>query len=317
VPAEFATLGRDKLLALPRHQTVFFFAVGPLEDHGEHLPLDLDLREAGWLCRASAERLERELPGWTGVAMPALALGVDSDTTELAVRVRPHVLRDWLVDACRSLSRLGFVHFVCFSGHLGPRQLTAIEEAGQMIALRGMFGLGQLRSLLAAAGLSKARRPCLVSASSALVPGAVVRASPFWPDPKEHGGKRDFSVALRILPRESLPDEKALRALKPSNQDREQEGFIGRALLRSRHELKGSWGHPEEATPEEGERLLQGALDTVFPKLRAVWGGASANALFRSWYSVIPPNRSFFKSWVLAILILLIFGAWIWVWMQR
>src|SRR4051812_27649026 len=126
-------LRRTELDALPKSQTVFFFGVGPLEDHGPHLRMGLDVAEAEWLCRSAAERLEKEKPGWVGVLMPSVPLGIDSDTTELAITVRPHVLRDWLVDACRSLRRAGFSHFVCFSGHLGPRQLTAIEEAGKIL----------------------------------------------------------------------------------------------------------------------------------------------------------------------------------------
>src|SRR4051812_45382976 len=113
MPLEFTRLSREGLDTLPRDRTVFFFGVGPLEDHGPHLPLGLDPLEARWMCEATAERLEREKPGWRGVLMPSLPLGIDSNTTALALTVRAHVLRDWLVDACRGLSRAGFVHFVC------------------------------------------------------------------------------------------------------------------------------------------------------------------------------------------------------------
>src|ERR1700722_5441606 len=120
MPLEFSSLTRAKLDALPKQSTVFFFGVGPLEDHGPHLPLGLDLFEASWMCKATAERLEAEKSGWVGVLMPPFAAGLEGNTTELALTVRPHVLRDWLVDTCRSLRALGFQQFVCFSGHLGP-----------------------------------------------------------------------------------------------------------------------------------------------------------------------------------------------------
>src|SRR5262245_6260381 len=124
MPIEFAKSSATRLEALSRASTVFFFPVGPMEDHGPHLPLGLDVAEAGQMCRMAAERLEREMPGWTGVLMPAAPLGIDSNTRRLAWTVRAHVLRDWLVDSCLSLGRAGFVHFVCFSGNLGPKQLT-------------------------------------------------------------------------------------------------------------------------------------------------------------------------------------------------
>ncbi|MCM2322771.1 MAG: creatininase family protein, partial [Oligoflexia bacterium] len=133
MPFDFAAISSDQLRSLPRSRTVFFFPVGPLEDHGPHLPMGLDLYEARRLCELAAERTEKELPGWTAVLMPPAPLGLEGNTTSLVLSVRGHVLRDWLVDACSALIRQGFLHFACFSGHLGPRQLTAIEDAGKII----------------------------------------------------------------------------------------------------------------------------------------------------------------------------------------
>src|SRR4051812_7414411 len=98
-------LSASKLQRLPKNQTVFFFSVGPWEDHGPHLPLNIDLLEAQALCQRAAERMEKEMPGWVGVLLPPLPIGVDSNTTALALTVRSHVLRDWLVDICLALSR--------------------------------------------------------------------------------------------------------------------------------------------------------------------------------------------------------------------
>src|SRR3954454_20392093 len=127
MPIDFNKLSTIHLASLPHDKTVFFFSVGPMDDHGPHLPLSLDLQEATWLSQLSAERLEQQKPGWTAVIMPGTFFGIECNTTRATLRVRPHVLRDWLVDSCISLVHLGFLHFVCFSGHLGPRQLTAIE----------------------------------------------------------------------------------------------------------------------------------------------------------------------------------------------
>src|ERR1700692_4462404 len=113
MPIEFQKISSQNLKTLIRQKTVFFFPVGPLEDHGPHLPMGLDLSEAQELCKLTAERLEREMPGWNAVLMPAAPLGIDSDTQVFALTVRAHVLRDWLVDACRSLTRAGFFHYVC------------------------------------------------------------------------------------------------------------------------------------------------------------------------------------------------------------
>src|ERR1700744_4230787 len=97
---ELKNLTSAQVQALSREKTVFFFSVGPLEDHGPHLPMGLDLLEAEHCCELAADCLSEQMPGWVGIKMPSIPLGIDSNTTQFAITVRPHVLRDWLVDAC-------------------------------------------------------------------------------------------------------------------------------------------------------------------------------------------------------------------------
>lgn len=283
-------------------RTVFFFPVGGLEDHGAHLPLGLDLIEAQRLCALAAEKLEREISGWKGVIMPGAPLGVQSNTTELAITVRAHVLRDWLVDSCRSLERMGFAHFVCFSGQLTPRQLTAIEDAGKIVSRRARFF-----SWLRPFARSPSRRRTLVCALSARVSFGEVFRSPLLPRPSEHGGLRDTSVALAIDP--ALVDP-AYRGLK-AQESPCPRSVLALGLKRWNRKIFGSWGSPGAADATAGTRLMQESVDEVFPKLRAVWDGSNPDLIFRSWYSVIPPNKSFFKAWAIALAIFGLMLLWI------
>jgi creatinine amidohydrolase/Fe(II)-dependent formamide hydrolase-like protein len=288
---EFSRLTSSQFKKLSREKTVFFFAVGPIEDHGSELPMGIDLLEAYQLCFSSATRLERELPEWTGVLMPPAPLGVEANTQKVALTVRPHVLRDWLVDACRSLRKSGFRHFVCFSGHLGPKQLTAIEDAAKIVTKRGRF-------------LPTSKHCELVSASSCLVSSADLKESLFWPDPKEHGGKRDMSVALwlkQVSEPEKVPS--LIGQLRP-------DSWFERGSRRYAGKVSDYWGDPAQATEEIGRKEIASTLDQVFPKLRAVWEGSNPNSLFRSYYSIIPFNKSFFKAWVLAFIVLILLLAW-------
>lgn len=309
MPLEFARLTSAQLLALPKTKTAFFFPVGPLEDHGPHLPLGMDLMEANELCRRAAIRLESEMPGWTAIILPPAPLGLESNTQGLALTVRAHVLRDWLVDACRALSRSGFVHFICFSGHLGPKQLTAIEEAGMMIYKRTRW-IRLSRKIFKSKTITAGQPPlpALVSACSATISASSVRESPFFLDTKEHGGRRDTSVGLAID--STLVDEgyKSLPTktwVDPSHWNR--------AYKRIRNRVAGYWGSPANSSAGWGQGVLQGTIDEIFPKLRAVLEGADPNLLFRSWYSVFPPNRTFFKSWIIALSFLFLFLIWIFI----
>jgi creatinine amidohydrolase/Fe(II)-dependent formamide hydrolase-like protein len=297
MPLALERISAARLQALPKDQTVFFFPLAPLEDFGPHLPMGLHLARASRAAWLAAERLEAEKPGWTGVILPQAPLGIDAVTSACAVTVRGHVLRDWVVDAAESLARLGFRHFVCFSGQPGPRSLTAIEEAARM--LRRRVGRGVLGWIF-----HRGRLPVLVSAESGLTTIASVRESPLWPDPAEHGGALDTSLALWLAPDLVDPSYQALPA-------REREpGYWERARRRWKRTLAGYWGKPAAADAALGEQKLREHVADVFPKLRAVWEGANAEGLFRSWYSVIPPNRSFFKAWLMVTALGLLMAWW-------
>lgn len=291
---DFIRLTSSQLLSLPPAKTAFFFPVGPLEDHGPHLPLGLDLLEATELCRLAGERLESEMPGWNAVLMPAAPLAIDTNTKKLALSVRAHVLRDWLVDACQGLTRAGFFHYICFSGHLGPKQLTAIEEAGGLIRKRTRWI--RLARKLTGTRASTTPLPTLISACSAQVSASTVRESPLFLDPREHGGRRDTSVALALNPSLVGADYPSLQ-----NLDWASPSHLRRAWLRITRKISGYWGKPSEGSAAWGKGVLKGTIDEIFPKLRAVLEGTEPNLLFRSWYSVIPVNRTFFKSWLLAM----------------
>lgn len=299
MPLSFERLKAPELAALSREKTLFVFSLGVHEDHGPHLPLGMDLLESSHLALKAAERIEAEMPGWTAVLMPALPLSVDSSTTALALPVRGHVVRDYLVDVCLGLGRNGFRFFAVMSGQWGPRQITAIEDAGRMLRKRTRNGL-----LTRVFRRSISREILLVSAQSACIAREEAMRSPLWPSPLEHAGARDTSVALAIAPDQVGPAYAGLPEVT-----RTEEG-IPYLLQRLRHEAAGYLGAPARAEAGRGEALLKDQLDTIIPKLRAVIAGSNPDFIFRSWYSVFPPNRSLFKAWALALGIGLILIAW-------
>lgn len=286
-------LRASELRALPRERTIFFLPVGPIEDHGDALPLSLDLIEARALAERTAGAIDAD--GWHSVIAPVAALGVDANTAAQGIRVRPHVLRDYLVDFCDSLSAQGFRYFVTISGNPGPRQLTSIEEAGKFLRKRHFrFGV-----------FPNARAPMLVSASSVLLDDGEKSLSSLFMNPKEHGGERDAGVALALA--SDLVDETLLRALSPieagsSGFERWRAGRSGK--------ISGYWGNPARGDAVRGNALLDEKSKTLAVKLKAAIEGGKPHALFKSWYSLIPSNQSLFKVWILVILLAATLGAW-------
>ncbi|MBU6374490.1 MAG: creatininase family protein [Bdellovibrionales bacterium] len=299
----------DEFAALPRECTVIFFPVSGLEDHGPHLPMGLDMDESQALCRLAAERLEAEKPGWRAVIAPVAPLAVDSNTTNFAFPVRGYVLRDYLVDVGSVMIRQGFRYLVGFTGNAAPRQVVAIEEAGRILARqasqgRGLFG-GFLRSR------EGGGRAALVSAQSGGTLPADLWKMPFGSDPNEHGGARDTSVALWLY-QGTLREPK----LKPMKIERPSSA-VSRLLLRFQKKTTGYWGDPTKASVFAGESAVTSILDEAFPKLRAWFEGANPNGLFKSWYSVLPSNKTTFRAWVLAFAVAVIWLAYVYVGIAR
>jgi len=297
LPKKLGEICSRDLEALPRSQTVFYFPVGPLEDHGPHLPLGVDLREAEAVCFALATKLEKDLPGWVGVIMPTAPLGSETNTTMLSIYVRPHVLRDWLVDACIALTKRGFKHYTCISGFLGPKQLTTIEEAGKVLSKKFV-----LRRLFR--GLSKTPKINLISASSALIKNENPLKNPMWPNPIEHGAQKDTSICLYLNQNHVDPSYKALPKVE---RDSSLTAHLIKRILRKKN---GYWGDPSKASLEEGKTLVEQKANLLHEKLLPIWRGAKPKSNFRSWYSIFPPNSSFFIAWILFLMFATVLALW-------
>ncbi len=277
----------------PRDRTLFFLPMGPLEDHGDALPISMDLIEAEALCRRTAELLEAE--GWTTVLAPRVPLGVDANTSTFAIRVRAHVVRDYLVDFCDSLSKQGFRYFMAVSGHPGPRQLTTIEEAGKFLRKRHLrFGI-----------FPNARAPMLVSASSVAIDDDEKSQSLLFMAPKEHGGARDASIALAYAHDsvdESLRQSLPRTAFDPS--------IFARWRKLRRGEVAGYTGDPATGTVARGRASVDQKAKTLAIKFRAAVEGGKPHQIFKSWYSLVPSNQSLFRVWILVAVLTVILAAW-------
>jgi len=290
---ELQSLSQPEFQALSRENTVFFICLGPMEDHGGHLPIGADIYEATTFAKIVAHEIEKELPGWQVGFLPPLSMGVESNTSLFSITIRAHVLRDYLVDTCQSLVTQGFKKFVCFSGHSGPKQLTTIEEAGKLLRKKNK------------SWLKRTDLPSLVSAQSVILDAFESSQVPIWMDPVEHAGRRDTSLALMLYP------EKVNILWKNLTEIKKEQKLLDRYFRFRKKQTQGYWGNPGFASREEGAKLIQEKIDTLVPKLKAVWQGARADHVFKSWYSVYPTNWSLFRVWALVAVLFLILGAWL------
>jgi creatinine amidohydrolase/Fe(II)-dependent formamide hydrolase-like protein len=299
MPQILENLTRQELEALPKDRTVVLIPVGILEDHGPHLPVGLDLQEATHLTYRVATELEAAAPQWKCLIYPPTPLACDSNTDVFRTRVKGSVVREYLFGTCTSLYERGFRHFGILSGSWGPKQLTAIEEAGRaFVRWHNGFFLLKLRA--------PQRMVTFSSLSSALLPPGEAWRSPLIADPAEHGGKRDVSVRLAMAPQDPVARPPLLAG---------PESKWSRWMLRLQSKREGYWGSdPEQASREEGEAWLQNSAQTLAAKLRRVIeNGEKGDKVFRSNYGYFLPNYSSFHAFgwaMLGIIILLMWVSW-------
>jgi len=289
---EIRNLTGSGLRQLKAHRTVFIFPVGPMEQHGANLPLDLKLRFAEHSSQLLAHQIEKAHPEWTAVLMPSVPFGIQPISSHFSITVRAHVLKDWLVDACKSLKKSGFSKFLCVSGSLSPRQLTAIEEAGKAIST-SPFSFKKDRTLL-------------LSVNSCEIQTGKILASPFWPDEPEHGAYLDISTSMAVAPKLDYSFVEAVTDLP------RDPSFLSRMIQRFTKRTPETWGPIGTPDPNEMVNNLIAWSKQVAPKIIAVLEGTPPRSTFRSWYSVLPPNWALFRAWIWALLVACIFSAWIW-----
>jgi len=217
--------------------------VGCVEQHGYHLPLSVDLINAGELPRRAGDRLK-------AVVAPTVPYSFSGGELPGTVNVSPQVFALYLSDICSEFARMGFLNIVVLLGHGGTDNTYAAKSSLEML----------LR-----------RRPDIRKTTFSVV--EVFYLSPSWMELFTTGAERDFhagaaETSLMMYWRPDLVrerivmDEPYVAKMMRTDQDwfekREKKidsNFIIPAVSQ-REEIKiGVMGFPEKAGPELGERI--------------------------------------------------------------
>ncbi len=108
---------------------VVLLPVGALEQHGPHLPLDVDAFDAEWLCHQVAEACSHPKP----LVLPLVPYGVSYHHEDFAgtISVRNETMAQLIHDVGLGVARNGATKLVIVNGHGGNG--PALEFAAQMI----------------------------------------------------------------------------------------------------------------------------------------------------------------------------------------
>lgn len=99
---------------LVRRQPVVVLPVGSVEDHGPHLPLDVDNFLIGSICEEAARRLDGEM-----VLLPPVSYGFETHHMDFpgTIDIGMEHMLNFVLDITRSVARHGFRRILLADGH--------------------------------------------------------------------------------------------------------------------------------------------------------------------------------------------------------
>jgi len=240
---KLAELHWPEVNKLDREKIVAVVPVGSMEQHGPHLPFQVDT----FVSSRLAEDLEKSMPEI--LLLPPIWSGVSAHHMDFpgSITVRAKVFIDLLHDICASLHHHGFRRIVLLNGHGGNR--SSLEVLGQELFVE--FGL-TVNTL----------------AYWDLVPDLVKSLKKSNSKGMGHSGELETSLMLYLAP-QWVNQRDIPQGLLGVEDEGPTEG-IKRYVNMKEHSEQGVIGMPSAATPEIGAKLYQGALNALQKAIRAL-----------------------------------------------
>jgi creatinine amidohydrolase len=140
---------------LNKDKTIIFLPIGPVEEHGPHLPLGTDFFAARDIAELAAHYVTQQDNTVHTVVAPVIPVGCSRSTADFpgTISVRGTTLARLLVDICTSLVRYGFRYMVIANHHLEPIHLKAILTAIQEVSSHHDASIIETAGIIAYSGL--------------------------------------------------------------------------------------------------------------------------------------------------------------------
>jgi creatinine amidohydrolase len=265
--------------------------LGPLEEHGPHLPFGVDAFNAEFIAQEVALMIKEIDPELTIVRIPVLHVGAHVYRFGGSLWVRQRVLRDLVVDYGRALACHGFEKIIVISAHGGPRHFVALDEAAAIVSRRGKVSMISLTSRLIFDFLMGRYMEAINAQMQ----------TPFTDEDKRiltmdyHAGWWETSMMLWLKPH--LVDA-IYKTLPPA--------LVPRHHLRPDSPLKagpglGYLGAPAKASVEFAQASIAAMRSEIMRMLRGFLGGTLDWRSVRSPLYYVPIFRTNYRRWLFAL----------------
>jgi len=224
-----------------KDEWVVLVPVGATEQHGRHLPVDVDTHLAHAVCAQTARRDPLVL------VAPTVSWGVSGGHIPFggAISLQPETLLHLLRDICQSILASGFRCLLLVNGHNGNIYVAG-QVAAELGTREGVFA-GALNYFdLIAADFQASRRSKTGG--------------------EGHAGELETSLELFLRP-EHVGDRRDARYIQPASHagfaDLAERGAIIQGFDLERAFPEGVMGDPTSASAELGAQLFTTAIDEL------------------------------------------------------
>ncbi len=142
---ELSMAGLEKL---DRDRAVVLFPIGPLEEHGPHLPFGVDAFDADYVATDVARIIHDFDSSIPVLKLPLFYIGTKVYRKGGSLRTRQRVLRDLIRDYGVSLRNHGLRRLILIGAHGGPHDMVAFEEAARFLSRKGLATISLTSKLI-------------------------------------------------------------------------------------------------------------------------------------------------------------------------
>lgn len=246
---DLMTQSWEDISDVDREKFTVFLGIAPIEEHGKHLPVGVDVYETESWIKGAVRLLDRDHPDYCWGILPVIPLGfADMGKFPGNIHVRRRLIFDVVKETVTAIAEWGVKNIVVISAHADPLHSIAVEQACEHVNERmGVRAIAPMGAILNAE-----QKGILLDEPEAIADKNRQFSNDF------HAGWVETSCMLELYP----------EYVKDCYRDRPDIILGGRDMADSRkvaHAIEGEGhiGYPKEASKNLGNLLNRDMAEKI------------------------------------------------------